>query len=232
MNNMLADCLYIGDTARCVSLIENGADVHAHNDLPLRLAVERGYASIVRLLLEHGADVHARNDDPLIKAVLLCNVDIVRLLLKHGANVHARDDAALREAIYLKCDAIVDILLANGADTRAIEPDITVLAYTGHAGILRALLKHGNIAHSVKVGDGNALDVACEFGHLEIIKILLDVGVGINVRSLRCAINSQNAECVTLLLSYGADPTLLTDEERKELALLIGDGESDVKPVM
>ena len=46
-------------------VLENGADIHAREDEPLRVASEKGHTEIVKLLLQHGADIHAREDYPL-----------------------------------------------------------------------------------------------------------------------------------------------------------------------
>jgi len=42
--------------------LDNGADVHAHNELPLRLALIRRNYNAVKMLLEAGADPHVGND--------------------------------------------------------------------------------------------------------------------------------------------------------------------------
>jgi ankyrin repeat protein len=39
-------------------LVQNGADVHANNDAPLRLARKYVHHIVEQCLIDHGADVH------------------------------------------------------------------------------------------------------------------------------------------------------------------------------
>lgn len=49
-----------GQTDVVQVLLDAGVDVHAQDDLALRMAALSGQTEMVRLLLEHGADVHAK----------------------------------------------------------------------------------------------------------------------------------------------------------------------------
>ena len=86
---MLDGALYAasfrGHTAVAALLLDRGADVHDHDDDPLRRAAEGGYLETVRLLLDRGADVHARNDWALHNARRRGHEAVVALLLERGA---------------------------------------------------------------------------------------------------------------------------------------------------
>jgi len=71
------------------SLMERGADVHVHNDMPLQLSAKYGNLEIVKLLLGHGADIHANNEAALCSAVKRGHLEIVQFLVANNVNVNA-----------------------------------------------------------------------------------------------------------------------------------------------
>ncbi|KAJ3282226.1 hypothetical protein HK104_010999 [Borealophlyctis nickersoniae] len=109
-----------GTPRRARLLLEEGADVHAHEGDALYQAAGGGQLDVVRLLLEKGASVHARGDEALRSAAEkgqvkgadvyawgdegLClaagngHLEVIRVLLENGADVRAGDDQALRWA--------------------------------------------------------------------------------------------------------------------------------------
>jgi ankyrin repeat protein len=69
MNNLLEHAAREGQTRTAEALIEAGANVHADEDEPLRIAAWCGRSETVKAILEAGADVHARHDQALQWAV-------------------------------------------------------------------------------------------------------------------------------------------------------------------
>jgi hypothetical protein len=59
-----------------------------------------GHTKTVQTLLANGADVHARNNLALYWAAMCGHTETVEALLANGADVHAQEDAALRWAAY------------------------------------------------------------------------------------------------------------------------------------
>ena len=68
----------------------------------LTFASQEGHIDIVKYLVENGADIHARDELALREASENGHVEVVKFLLENGADIHGRDylgsDAALREA--------------------------------------------------------------------------------------------------------------------------------------
>ena len=69
-----------GQTEIVELLLEAGADVHAWEDVALRLAADGGHVETIQALLEAGADVHAENDESLHGAEENCHSEAARLL--------------------------------------------------------------------------------------------------------------------------------------------------------
>jgi hypothetical protein len=100
-------------------LIANGADIHASDDLALRVAAQYGHIEVVQLLIANGADIHARNDEALRVAAVNGHIEIMQLLIANGANVHAQNDEALRWAAEQGHLEVVQLLLNKGANVHA-----------------------------------------------------------------------------------------------------------------
>jgi Ankyrin repeats (3 copies) len=69
-----------------------------NKDHHLQHAACRGYAGAVKALLEAGANLHAQDDLALRLAAFYGRNNVVRTLLEAGADVHAHDDGPLRWA--------------------------------------------------------------------------------------------------------------------------------------
>jgi len=67
-------------------LLEQGADLHAENDEPLRWAAAKGYLEIVKYFVEQGADLHADNDFALQLAAGSVHLEVVKYLLEQEAD--------------------------------------------------------------------------------------------------------------------------------------------------
>jgi ankyrin repeat protein len=102
-------------------LLDEGANIHAWNDLALKWAAKYGHTETVRLLLDRGADIHAYHDEALKWAATHGYTKTVKLLLDRGANIHAWDDEALRWATLCGHTETVKLLLKRGADPNVLK---------------------------------------------------------------------------------------------------------------
>ncbi|RMC08736.1 hypothetical protein DUI87_14985 [Hirundo rustica rustica] len=187
---------------------------------PLHIASQRGHADVARQLLHHGAHVNAQDKQakrPLHLAAEQGDKALTETLLKAGADPNAQDKekktplhaAALRGHL-----SIVEVLLANRGRAGAKDMDgCTPLHYAtmkGNTDIAKVLLASGK---NKKIDDRNvwrktALHVAAEYGHGELINLLLSHGAAINTSdssrdtALHCACRAGHLGAVSALLGW------------------------------
>jgi hypothetical protein len=64
-NRMLENAAREGDTEKVKKMLRWGADIHVHNEHPLRAALAYRHKDTVKALLEGGANPHADDDGPI-----------------------------------------------------------------------------------------------------------------------------------------------------------------------
>lgn len=107
------------------SLLERGANVNSINaidEMPLKLAVKKGWNDMSAFLVFNGADVE--NPDSLGRSILFWaiskeNVSMIKLLIDHNANlmqdVHVSDQLiSLQDYASQKGNKLINELLING----------------------------------------------------------------------------------------------------------------------
>ncbi|KAL2394477.1 hypothetical protein ABEF95_000922 [Exophiala dermatitidis] len=145
-----------------LSIIRQLFDLGAHVDgsrfgvSPLAAASERGEVNVVKLLLELGADVDGNGAEdgltPLTAACRWGHLDAVQCLLEYGAVV-------------------------NPSPMGANSSPLHVAAAHGYVRIAQSLLGAGADVGVVWIGSDtsvSALDLAAEWGRLDMVKLLLD----------------------------------------------------------
>lgn len=96
-----------------------GVAARATHRNPLRVAMDRGFHSLVQVLLEAGAPYRVGNYNALQHAVDLRRGDLATMLVRHGARV---TDVSMRRVIEMWDAEIVDLFLSNGADLEDGKP--------------------------------------------------------------------------------------------------------------
>jgi ankyrin repeat protein len=168
-------------------LIDAGADVNLisrDGKTALIATVEAGKDGIIDQLIRAGADINVVGNDgdsPLWKAVRTSHEDMLRELIRAGANTEAQDAEGVSPLEFSernnKNPAIRSILLAARTiindNTQSGLTHLERAALYGRTKQAADLIQAG--AHvSVRLSD--ALALAAENGHVDIMQLLLDAG--------------------------------------------------------
>ena len=213
-----------GDVERTRWLVERGADVNAHNEsrckkqsagytgTSLMMACKEGHLEVVRLLLSSGADVNAAvrmhpfcGQTSLMIAARQGHLEVVRELLREqDIEIEAEDsegNTPLMEACAGGCVEIVCLLMSQGALITGIQlrEEDGLNVYT------------------------SSLTLACEEGHLEVVRELLerkpiaqrgdDECNDEVIVSLLLACRNGHVEIVRELLGHGVSIEALKDDD-------------------
>ncbi|KAK7913178.1 hypothetical protein WMY93_013389 [Mugilogobius chulae] len=224
--------------------------VHAH----------LGHLEMVALLLEMGAPVDSTSDSgmtPLCLAASAGHTDIVILLCKKGAKVGHCDKSGQCALVHaaLKGQAeIINILLGQdwGLDSppeteqhpnesmtgkkQATQQALTAAASLGHTQVVRSLLdlKDEQLAVQMDAHDSlwgeTVLSAAAGRGRMEICRLLLDRGAGLEVANRRgmvpllSASKHGHTQVAEMLLKQGVDLSVTDKQGRNALILAASEG--------
>ncbi len=173
-----------GDLSMARLLLSHGADVnHSSPDrwTALALAAQQGRTDIMQALLACGADTEARSSHdwtPLMHACFIGTKQGVDLLLDAGASVESgsqRDESPILLAAATGNTDIVRTLLDAGC-----LPESTwarAVTSPGESGV-----DGGGLERAYHLG-WTPLMVACQGGHEEIVRLLLQAGANVKPRS-------------------------------------------------
>jgi ankyrin repeat protein len=179
----------IGDTARIVSLLKDGADIDAQTlegATPLMLAVQYRQAPAVKLLIEAGADPDISTYfrvTPLIAAIRDQNLEIAEMLIRAGANIDARDingATALHYAalfgFYYEADMLIYYEALN--DLKATDGTTPLMAavMSGSFDIADILIRNGSNVNSTDNKGYTPLLLAAQNGDTLVMELLLMSG--------------------------------------------------------
>ena len=226
--------------ARVVQLlIDRHADIRARSNAgttPLLFAVRHGDIATVRVLLAAGADVLDKRPDgatPLLVAVINGHADLVDLLLEKGADPNVEGGSTE--------------LTVPGVRARPMELKYRKLTNSERdsEGVSRGNIFGRPLHAAVHVANWHISDqfIAVQMDRMRVITALLEHGADVNGRirmeeprwsgaryrrhlagatALLFAAKSADVEVMRLLLEYGADPTINTDENITPLMAAAG----------
>ena len=205
-------------------------------DHPIHEAAEAGDLGRVRELLDAEPELVHRTDraggTPLHRAVATSQRDVIALLLDRGADIHAVHAAGPGSEKGYAAAGLqpIDLALWTGPFwglrgdtetaryllTRGAEYDLTIAAALGDLERVRSLLDDDPARISqTRPGGKRALSAAVEFGHPDIVRLLLERGADPNWpegpcasrgAALHAAARAGDRPIVELLLAHGADP--------------------------
>jgi ankyrin repeat protein/tetratricopeptide (TPR) repeat protein len=176
-------------------LIASGANQEVKNDGGLHLihaASEAKYPALMEKLLDKGADIEAKDkygQTPLYMAVWEGKVKNVETLLYRGANIkvfNCNSMSVLHSAVQKDHLDVVEVLLKYARDSSKIDLSSWVnakdkgggtalyqAARKGHTAILEKLFNAGAKIETLTSASWNALHIATQYGHFDVIELLL-----------------------------------------------------------
>ena len=153
------------------SLIKKGINVNDSNnegDTALIIASKNGYLNIVKELIDKGAYVRTSNKKGITSLIYACDTgysDIIKELIDKGAKIDIQ--STLIYGIKNKKIKIVDTLIKEGKE--GLIKDINMI-----------LLDKDNKTKDYKY---TALMLACYYGNLNIVKLLIEKGADITTKN-------------------------------------------------
>ena len=181
------------------------------------------YSAVIILFIS--ANLFGNTD--FFNAVHRGDINAVSKYIKNGIDINIQDNrkrTALMIAVYKNDINMVKLLVNNNADVNIQDENLnSPFLYAGARGlldILKLLYKKADSINVLNIYGGNALIPACEKGHLETVRFLLentDINVNhINKLSWTALLevvilgnDSKNyVEIVKLLLKHGADKNI------------------------
>jgi ankyrin repeat protein len=225
----LHEAIKNGNTEAAINLINDGADIHAVNELgetPLHKAAPHVHTDVVNLLLDRGADINAVDrfgNTALHMAAAFGGTEVVNLLIDRGANIHAVDrfgSTVLHKAAPYRHTEVFNLLLDRGANIHAVDRfGSTVLhmaAWNSHTNghtdvFFNLLLDRGANIHAVDRLGNTVLHRAAAFGGTEVVNLLIQRGANIEAsnqfgqNALHKAAYHNMPEVVETLVDHGAN---------------------------
>jgi len=227
---------YKGDIKKIKKFVKNGVDVNANNPRQVGMsalieASKRGHLKVVKYLVENGADVNVESEHgwtALLVASLENQIEIIKYLLDKGANIDHQERVYYNNALELVSEygdiEIVKYLIDYGADTSKMT--IVEWLNCGYLQKVKEAIESGaNPNQRVQqpyddgrgtIGQADTLLInAALYGHVEIVKYLLECGADFNLKgfsledysshtALYYAIQRNHTEIVKLLQDAGA----------------------------
>lgn len=171
-------------------LLAHGADPDAadgQGTTSLMRAAAQGNLPVGRLLLEWGADVNhvdhwARG--PIFETTWEGQTEFARMLIAQGAAVDLPDSSGSRPLLYAVLFGHADLasaFLDAGAETNLVDENyhftpLHAATIKGYGAVVADLLDHGADADAKLPTGETALDLATQYGHVELANLLTSRG--------------------------------------------------------
>ena len=191
-------------------LLDEGADIHAYNEVALNAAIKANNLDMVKLLVDEGADVNidvGGRTNFLASAVSINNPDIIEYLVDNGAIVTHK---AIREAVRMNSIEgaidnfeIIEYLVDNSLNKQdAYDQILSLASYYANFDLMEYAIDNGALLNPV---NNYPLKQA---GNVDVIKFLEDNGANIHFNNDELLTEVLPYDIVEYLLDQGFDPNM------------------------
>lgn len=195
-------------------LLSRGADVEVRESRTgasaAYVAAQNGHVKCLKLLKEANAKLEARRSDgrtPIEAACQNGRVETARFLLEAKCKI----GVSLHVASQLGHLSVVQLLLEYGADVDArhvgFSTPLALAVRAGHAAVVSRLIEEG----ASTVLSPHPIIAACEFGHLQVVQVLVERAGCKNIKSpngltpVLIACQAERWDVVEYLIKCGAE---------------------------
>lgn len=226
----------IGDLDTVNALLHHGANPNTVSMLtgtPLQSAVSKCHKKVVQTLLNAGSrvDIIFEGKSLVHIAAEFADKDILLALLRNNADACSKDkkgNTALHYAVSRNCINMIDILMGQRIDINAKNGQFHTALYSAceydFPDVVRRLIYHkADVSIKEKYLGWSPLHRACEKGHLNVVRVLLDAGANFDEvgesedTPLHVAVKNGREEIVEELVRRGADVTAVDSYEESAL---------------
>ena len=205
------------DIVKC--LISNGANVdlsdeHNLDNIPINLAVKRGFLRIARLLLQNGAMINTKiSIPPIYHAIEKCSREALELLVEYGADTNIKISnnpsiTPLSLALLIRQWEIVKFLIANEAETKP-EYVFTAVNNGCNNDLIDLLVVNGGDVNFKSPNDlRTPLHIACLNGLPYAAKTLLECGTDTSYKDsekntpMECALDANQLDVYKIIFTF------------------------------
>lgn len=205
---------------KIIELLINKSDIDQCDNngrSPLYVACEAGHKQVVELLVKANATLSKTDNtgaSPLCVATQRCKNEVVEYLINSGAEVNHCDHDG-RSPLFIACEEghtdLVEILLDYQADPSSCDlhgrSPLYMAAKTGNKKVVKLLLsKNSEVINSTDDNDWTPLFVACDIGHTNVVKTILEHKPDVNfcdrlgLSPLHIACSKGHIDIIQLLL--------------------------------
>lgn len=158
-----------------------GANVHSHNETPIRNAIVSGNLDVVKFLIENGAKIHPWDHSQANISVIFNDLDVAKYLVENcGVDIHLDSDLFIRakSTVWGNFDKI-KYLIEQGADIHANSDEaLRMASRSGCLNIVKYLVENGADIHA---NSDEAIKEAYFNNHYKTVRFLIESGVNPNV---------------------------------------------------
>lgn len=170
LDGYLLEVLKAGHWEKVFTLIAEGANARAQNDLPFRRAAAHNRIKEAAILISMGADPGAQLNFALLHACRMGYVDMVCLLAESCVNLNEPEGEPLRLAVENFNIEVVRFLIEHGADVPA----------TGARALWQAVKNGSPALESLLIEAGATLEVVANEADEETLERLVRAGASTN----------------------------------------------------